>query len=205
MKILNLYAGLGGNRKSWSGHPVTAVEQDERIARIYSDNFPEDEVVVGDAHTYLLEHYEEFDFIWSSPPCQSHSRMVKATRHKVRKFPDLKLYEEVIFLKHFFTGLWVVENVVPYYGYLIEPSHVISRHPLWCNFFISDFKMKYPKNFITIENSAGAELLKKEYGIRYEGNIYLNGNHSPTQVLRNCVHPKMGLHILKSAEKEGSK
>lgn len=35
MKILNLYAGIGGNRKKWGDdHEITAVELDEEIAAI---------------------------------------------------------------------------------------------------------------------------------------------------------------------------
>ena len=75
LKILNLYAGIGGNRKLWEGHEVTAVEFNPEIAKIYQDLFPNDKVIVGDAHQYLLEHYKEFDFIWASPPCPTHSRM----------------------------------------------------------------------------------------------------------------------------------
>lgn len=68
MRVLNLYSGLGGNRKNWTGVKVTAVENDPKIARIYSDNFPEDEIVIGDAHEYLLQNHHLFDLVWSSPP-----------------------------------------------------------------------------------------------------------------------------------------
>ena len=75
MKILNLYCGIGGNRKLWGNdHEITAVEYDEKIAEKYKALFPNDNVVVADAHQYLLDHYSEFDFIWTSPPCQTHSR-----------------------------------------------------------------------------------------------------------------------------------
>ena len=74
MKILNLYAGIGGNRKLWGDeHEITAVEWDEKIAKIYQDFFPKDKVLVEDAHDYLLKHFEKYDFIWSSPPCPTHS------------------------------------------------------------------------------------------------------------------------------------
>ena len=110
MKILNLYAGIGGNRKLWGDeHDVTAIEINQEIANIYKYNFPNDNVIITDAHYYLLEHYNEFDFIWSSPPCQSHSKMMRATRHTINKYPDLKLYEEILLLKYFFKGNWVVE------------------------------------------------------------------------------------------------
>src|SRR3990167_3845679 len=115
MKILNLYAGIGGNRKLWGdSHEITAVEYKPEIAKIYSDFFPNDTMVVGDAHQYLLDHFKEFDFIWSSPPCPSHSRSsTSLAGWGVYRYPDMKLYEEIIFLKHFFKGLWIVENVKP--------------------------------------------------------------------------------------------
>ena len=107
MKVLNLYSGLGGNRKKWKNVQVTAVEMEEKIADVYRELFPEDEVIIGDAHQYLLDHVDEYDVIWSSPPCQTHSRMMKATRHKLRKYPDMNLYQEIIFLQNFFKGKWI--------------------------------------------------------------------------------------------------
>ena len=73
MKILNLYAGIGGNRKLWGDeYEVTAVELEPEIAKAYQEFFPEDIVVVGDAHQYLIDNLSEFDFVWSSPPCPTH-------------------------------------------------------------------------------------------------------------------------------------
>lgn len=64
MKILNLYAGIGGNRKLWGDdHEITAVENVPEIAKIYQDFFPNDKVIVADAHQYLLDHFKEFNFI----------------------------------------------------------------------------------------------------------------------------------------------
>ena len=125
MKILNLYACLGGNRYKWdeviSDIEVTAVELDLEAARLYQERFPNDIVIVDDAHQYLLDHYKEFDFIWSSPPCPSHS----TTNHFLNaqgsiRYPDMKLYEEIIFLKHFYKGKYCIENVIPYYEPLIK-------------------------------------------------------------------------------------
>lgn len=196
MKVLNLYSGLGGNRKKWGpGIEVTAVEMEPDIADHYQDFFPDDEVVRGDAHKYLLDHYQEFDFIWTSPPCQTHSAMVKATRHKVIKYPDMSLYQQIILLKEHFKGQWVVENVKPYYDPLIKPQ-MVDRHCFWSNFHIPYFKMDRPKNFI---DSVSQQDLKDWLGIQYEGNIYYGDNHCPNQVLRNCVHPDLGLHVFESA------
>ena len=56
MKILNLYAGIGGNRKLWGDeHQVTAVELNPLMANIYKDLFPNDELIVGDAASLLVQ------------------------------------------------------------------------------------------------------------------------------------------------------
>ena len=110
------------------------VEIDPKIAEIYQQQYPDDEVVVGDAHEYLLQNANKFDFIWSSPPCQSHSRLIRSGRNRKPRYPDFKLYEEILFLEHDFDGKWVVENVVPYYKPLIQPSSKVGRHLFWSNF-----------------------------------------------------------------------
>jgi len=135
MKILNLYACLGGNRYKWGDeHEITAVELDPEAARLYQERFPNDTVIVADAHQYLLDHYKEFDFIWSSPPYPTHSRARFARRETTSaEYPDLKLYEEILFLENWFKGKYVVENVIPYYEPLI-PAQKRGRHLYWTNF-----------------------------------------------------------------------
>lgn len=198
-KVLNLYGGVGGNRKLWDSVDVTMVEKNEKIAAVYQRLNPDDKVIIGDAHQYLLDHYEDFDFIWSSPPCQGETRMVKFTRHKLRRYPNLSIYQEIIFLQNFFKGKWVVENVVPYYKPLIEPTVKCGRHIFWSNFPITPMDMKQPKNAINLANVAGKAIMMDWLGIHYDENIYYEGNHCPAQVLRNCVHPEIGNHIFKQA------
>ena len=54
-KILNLYAGVGGNRKLWGDkYEVTAVEFEQYIADAYKELNPNDVVIVADAHYNLL-------------------------------------------------------------------------------------------------------------------------------------------------------
>lgn len=138
MKILNLYACLGGNRYKWSEqHDITAVELDEDLAMMYKERFPNDKVIIADAHQYLLDHYKQFDFIWSSPPCPTHSRARywKSKNYETNVdavYPDMNLYQEIIFLEHLFKGKYVVENVIPYYKPLIK-GQVIGRHIYWSN------------------------------------------------------------------------
>lgn len=158
MKILNLYACLGGNRYKWDevadDLEITAVEWDEELAKLYQERFPNDKVIVADAHQYLLDHYKEFDFIWTSPPCPSHSRIrygqAKSGRENYKAvFPDLKLYEEIIFLESYFKGKYVVENVIPYYEPLIQ-AQKRGRHLYWTNFRLPNSlnERKQPKDFI---------------------------------------------------------
>lgn len=139
MKILNLYACLGGNRYKWGEeHEITAVELDPEAAKLYQERFPNDTVIVADAHQYLLDHYKEFDFIWSSPPCPSHSKVRFTQKNQdfyIPEYPNMMLYQEIIFLKHHFEGKYCIENVIPYYEPLI-PAQKRGRHLYWCNFIL---------------------------------------------------------------------
>ena len=202
MRVLNLYAGLGGNRKFWANCEVTAVENNPKIAEVYQTLFPEDKVVVGDAHQYLLDYGHLYDFIWSSPPCQSHSRMIKGGNNRTPRYPAMDLYQQVIYLTNFYNGKWVVENVVPYYEPLIPPYKKIGRHLFWANFRFEAQEVKQPDNFIGDSTTAGRDKLMEWLGIRYEGNIYYDGNHDPVQVLRNCVHPALGYQIFEQVQNE---
>jgi len=201
MKILNLYAGIGGNRKLWSDeHEVTAVESNPEIAKIYKDYFPNDNVIVGDAHEYLLNHFQKFDFIWSSPPCPTHSRVRKSLAYRRNKdgelylqnkpvFPSMILYEEIIFLDNYFKGLYVIENVSPYYEPLIQPQK-ISRHCFWANFKISNIDIKGGSHQTSIKE------MEEHKGFKIS---HYKISHRKDTILRNCVLPKLGLHILESA------
>jgi len=195
IKVLNLYAGIGGNRKLWSDDiEVTAIEINEEIAGIYKSNFPQDTVIVGDAHKYLLEHFEEFDFIWSSPPCPSHSRIRKATRHQNKPiYPDMKLYEEILLLKGYFKGKWVVENVVSWYKPLIRPF-LYQEHYYWANFVISG------NDRANRGHNAGIKELEKLKGFNLSK--YSFKTISKEKVLRNCVEPLAGKKIFDDAFKE---
>ena len=190
MKILNLYAGIGGNRKLWGNdHEITAIEYKPEIAKIYQDFFPNDKVVAGDAHQYLVDHYKEFDFIWSSPPCPSHSRVRKVTEHQNKPiYPDMKLYEEILFLKGYFKGKWCVENVIAWYEPLIPPQN-FANHWFWANFLIR------PLDGGNRDHYGTPESLGKRKGFditKYKG-------VDKIKLLRNCVEPETGKRILEYA------
>lgn len=193
MKILNLYAGIGGNRKLWQNVDVTAVENDTSIARVYQSLYPQDIVIVGNATEYLEKHFSEFDFIWSSPPCPSHGQY----RHNVGVIgkgfkpilPDMSLYAQIVFLQHYATGKWVVENVKPYYNPLLHPTFKLNRHFFWANFIVKKKEFKPAK--IRSKNKISDF---DEFESVSQSNI-----KNKRQVLRNRVLPEMGLYILKNA------
>jgi len=192
MKVLNHYAGIGGNRKLWNEVDCTAIEINPEIAKIYKDFFPKDKIIVGDAHEYLLKHYNDgWDFIWSSPPCPSHSRINTDGRHEGR-YPDMNLYQEIVFLgNNWFKGKWLVENVIPYYKPLIRPTNIIDRHCFWSNFYIpfNNFKPEKP-----IANQTGTN---GRYGFNLKGVDIGNKR----QILRNIVNPEIARFIFNCAFK----
>lgn len=193
MKVLNLYSGLGGNRKLWTDCEVTAVENNPEIARFYSDHFPQDRVLIEDAHQYLLDHYKEFDFIWDSVECPTHSKArfwaSKGGRYKP-EYPDMSLYQEIIFLSHFFEGKYVVENVNPYYEPLIAPTINLERHLFWTNFKVE--QKEFLKNHVFDGN---IKFWQEQFGLDITGYTFTRKD----KVLRNCVYPELGLHIFNCA------
>lgn len=195
IRVLNLYAGLGGNRKKWRNVKVTAVEIDSKIADVYREQNPDDEIFITDAHEFLLHNYKHYDWIWSSPPCQRNTKMIISGRNRKPVYPDLRLYEQAIFLNTHFKGFYTIENVVPYYGALM-PAKKLGRHLFWSNFDIEDMaEVPEFKNMMSRQNISAKKQLQDWLDIHYEQNIYYANNHCVTQVLRNCVHPDIGLHI----------
>jgi len=195
MKLLNLYAGLGGNRKLWgNNHQITAIEYDQATANEYKKSYPNDHVIVCDAHQFLLKNYMNFDFIWSSPPCPTHSEL---KRNSIKggivdaEYPEMTLYQEIILLQNFAPKgcKWVVENVKPYYEYLIPPKKILHRHPFWSNFNI------YSKDFIDTRKHKKINGSDVIYGFDLkDSNI-----KDKRKALRNMVNPEVGKYVLDCA------
>jgi len=206
LKVLNLYAGIGGNRRLWGDDvDVTAVELDAEIADIYRDNFPEDTVIEADAHEWLLEHLGEFDFIWSSPPCPTHSQM-EAVNHAqwTPRYPDMGLYQEIILLKNraeYHNYQYCVENVVGYYDPLIEPQKA-GRHYYWSNVNIPEvdtLTLRKRGNESRSERSdtgAGFDRKRHEKVLGFDLSDYDIPQAKQEKALKNCVQPEQGKAIL---------
>ena len=214
VRVLNLYAGIGGNRAGWpTGIEVVAVEQDPEIAAAYAALWPDDEVVVGDAHEYLLDTITEpFDLRWSSP-CVTHSKLNRFQAGKGNyRYPDLgQLYGEIILLREFLPegSAWVVENVIPYYVPLIPPTTMLDRHYIWSNRPLPYVGLdmvgrkriardrKSPKGNRTLSRMLIAETSdwEDEYGIRLPACADRWGRDKRRKVMRNCVDPKLGKSV----------
>tara|TARA_R110001599_G_scaffold257120_1_gene457467 strand:- start:208 stop:858 length:651 start_codon:yes stop_codon:yes gene_type:complete len=200
MKILNLYACLGGNRYKWNevkeDIEVTAVELDPELARLYQERFPDDIVIVADAHQYLLDYYQEYEFIWSSPPCPTHSRARfwgHGRNGKSPKFPDMKLYEEIIFLQNHFDGKYVVENVIPYYKPLIDAKEK-DRHLYWTNFNLPNTINSRHFNGMC-QGTGELERLKEFHDYDF---IKYKGEQQAIQIARNLVDYEAGKTIFET-------
>ena len=200
MKILNLYACLGGNRYKWNevknDIEVTAVELDPELAKLYQERFPNDKVIVADAHQYLLEHYKEFDFIWSSPPCPTHSRARFwgfGANGKNPIYPDMKLYQEIIFLEHHCKSKYVVENVIPYYEPMFNPKKR-GRHLYWTNFILPNNLNDRRFAISQAKNEVNQLCNFHKYNFRkYKGKQPIN------KIARNLVDYEAGKTIFETA------
>ena len=203
IKILNLYACLGGNRYKWdevAEIEVTAVELDPELAKLYQERFPNDTVIVADAHQYLLDNYQDFDFIWTSPPCPTHSRMRKTNtgegeRKSKATYPDMKLYQEILLLEHFFKGKYCVENVIPFYEPLIAAKKR-GRHLYWTNFNLPSSLNERKADGFTHETKGFIKRLSDFHD--YDFTKY-KGSQRIHKVARNLVDYQAGRTILETA------
>ena len=206
-KILDLYACLGGNRYKWDSvlqeaeldYEITAVELDPELARMYQERFPHDKVVIADAHQYLLDHYKEFDFIWTSPPCPTHSKVRFTQKNQdfyIHEYPNMMLYQEIIFLQHHFKGKYVVENVTPYYEPLV-PAKQRGRHLYWTNFNLpTDLKEQNTKGIMCGQTNDELSKLCRFHQIDLSS---YKGKQSKTKIARNLVDFEAGRTILETA------
>jgi DNA (cytosine-5)-methyltransferase 1 len=156
-------------------------------------------VIVADAHQYLLDHYADgWDFIWSSPPCPTHSTTNWFLNAQgVIRYPDMCLWQEILLMVNFCETKYCIENVKSYYQPLIIPQE-IGRHYYWANFIIS------PKEFIDQIGRFNGEnqARNRSYKLDKIGfNLDKYSIKDKDGLLRNCVLPELGLHIFNMAFK----
>lgn len=83
MKLLDLFCGVGGAGEGYqrAGFDVTGVDH------LDQPNNPH-KFIQADALEYLKEHWQEYDVIHGSPPCQQHSIATAPMRQKGKEYPD---------------------------------------------------------------------------------------------------------------------
>lgn len=222
MKILNLFAGLGGNRKTWSDHEITALEINPGICKIYSELYPNDTIITQDYEEYLRNKNNDLDFdlIWGSPPCQTHSHMQVFTRHNKKRQPIPKMDQVqglALWLKRNTDCKFVIENVIPSYGIVsLEDKgiyHVVlDRHIFYSNFIIKKKKfrsrssevhgkisglMRMDAVQLSIYHDLPLEIIEKVKGLQETG-------HDHLKVLRNLCDYQIGDYILKQSLKKNN-
>jgi DNA (cytosine-5)-methyltransferase 1 len=114
----------------------------------------------------------------------------------------MKLWQEIILLRHFFKGKYCIENVISYYEPMFNPQ-LSGRHYFWANFRIP--LMKFEKQIGRMNGK------KADLGGKIQAELRTN-NHKKLgfdlskydhkdkeKLLNNCVAPEIGLAIFESA------
>lgn len=145
----------------------------------------------------MKNNFQDYDFIWSSPPCPTHSHVRNVANvgngQSEHVYPDMKLWQEILFLEQYFEGSYVVENVKPYYDENVEWEIVqpqeSSRHYFWSNFSIPEVNIKADRvdNFRTRDSRHGIDLTGYGLDPKERG-----------KVARNMVNPDLGKAILEN-------
>ena len=212
IKLLNLFSGIGGNTYTLNRDrfEVTHIEHNVEVAEECELQNPQDIVIMDDAWEYVHD-YDKYDYLWASPPCQTHTGLNNALHGQGRRrLPDFRLYALITYLKHFVKTPWVVENVKPYYQDLamIRPTAVLSRHWYWSNYNL--IGERYKQNPFNVTNARpkkdGKRMTSKEHrdklqeylGITLTKLRYIDGKN-PSQILSNCVHPDEGKYLIEQA------
>ena len=105
----------------------------------------------------------------------------------------LKLYQEILFLEHYFKGKYIVENVIPYYEPLI-PAKKRGRHLYWANFPLP--------NTISIRDvriSSGTNEVKTLCKFHDYDFYKYKGKQPTNKIARNLVDYEAGKTILETA------
>ena len=105
----------------------------------------------------------------------------------------MKLYEEVIFLQHYYKGKFCIENVIPFYEPLV-PAHKRHRHLYWTNFNLPN-KLSERKNPDLARTRNVVKQLSKFHD--YDFSKY-KGKQSVRKMARNLVDYEAGRTIFET-------
>ena len=206
-KVLDLFAGIGGTTlgiisylESYGSEPFDyeyiAIENDpeviearEKLFNIYEGHTLY--IINTDAYTFLnTTSSKEYDFIWASPPCQSHSRL---NMFYNRKNPDMRLWSLITRLQQQQIP-FIVENVEPYYREPIQHTLELGRHRFWSNKPLLPFEVpERQKDW----GWMGIPDWEEYHGIESRVTSHIKDRMKRRQVLRNMTHYSISYSIIK--------
>lgn len=157
MKALDLFCGAGGASRGLADAGFEVVGVDYRPQPHYPFIFIQKSFV---DFIHIKGWWEQFDFIWASPPCQRHSVMTKRWgQEQVENHPDL--IEPVRQTLFSVRKPYCIENVVgaplknpvmlcgSMFGLQTKYGSQLRRHRLFeCNFKVVQPKCKHAKGSV---------------------------------------------------------
>ncbi|MCE7740456.1 MAG: DNA cytosine methyltransferase [Candidatus Heimdallarchaeota archaeon] len=193
-KVLDLFAGVGGTAKGIQTFlqeknipfQYVAVENDPETIKAHLKLNPDSEIEFRDAY---LTSIKDYDFIWASPPCTSHSQL---NMYMNRKQPDMRLWSLITRLQQQQIP-FIVENVEPYYREPIPHTLELGRHRFWSNKPIIPFEVpKMPKDW----GWMGIPDWEKFHEINTRVTKFIKDPLKRRQLLRNIVHWTISYRII---------
>ena len=129
LRILDLYAGLGGERRramiEARGHTLVTLDLDPKFGCTISGDF------LCSRTKAMIRNLGPYDFIWASPPCEAFS--VASIGHHWggghRQY-EPKTQHAVISQRLVEETRWIIEELKPVKGWLMEnPRGVLRKLP----------------------------------------------------------------------------
>jgi len=109
----------------------------------------------------------------------------------------MSLYQEILFLQHFFKGKYCIENVNPYYEPLIKPQKS-GRHCFWANFTIPKLKSEDSIGRMGPVKSLGGKRSEGQYHYKLGFDLTDKSHPNKKKLLNNCVVPEIGKAIMEA-------
>jgi len=203
IRILDLFCGVGGVARGFQNFLLDngiefeyyAIDIDKRVLKAHKLLNPYSKTICRDAWSIDDKEFKEFDLIWASPPCETHSKSRFLNINAKPTKPDMRLYNLI-------ERLWslnmpfIVENVEPYYRPPIKPIVKVGRHVLWSNLCIKPFKLNL-QNFMDVKDDI--HKLIKYHEIPFELSIKLLKilKKKTRDALRDMVHWRIAYNIAK--------
>jgi len=164
-----------------------AVDNDRKVLQVHSLLNPHSKTVLEDAWLISDDRLLQYDFVWASPPCESHS--VLCWKRKDKPKPDMRLWWLIRRLRKLKVP-FIVENVRPYYGTILKPTAKAGRHLLWSNLSLKSVQLNSNVTFYDIHN-------RRDALVEYHGLPGWVARVATRDMLRDMMHPQLSYKLAK--------